>query len=168
MPTAFNTQSSVIDAEAVVPSGKPCAACGTPVEPLDKFCPACGTANPDYRQPSHSESAPGSALQKYFKCQQCGAEVATDPNQRSYACPFCDSTYVIEFSPEQTGRQPPEFVIGSAVTPEQAQDAFRQWLRKNSWFRPGDLAVASVADKLKGIYLPFWSFTMLLSKKISW
>jgi hypothetical protein len=87
--------------------------------------------------------------------------VATDPNQRSYVCPFCDSTYVMEFSPAQSGRQPPEFVIGFAITPEQAQESFRQWLRKNSWFRPGDLAVASVADKLKGIYLPFWSFTML-------
>ena len=30
--------------------GKPCEACGTPVEPLDKFCPACGTPNPDDQQ----------------------------------------------------------------------------------------------------------------------
>jgi DNA-directed RNA polymerase subunit RPC12/RpoP len=177
----------VIDAEAVAPSGKPCAACGTPVEPLDKFCPACGMVNPDYPQPQvigtgppaervgvpsvdygtatvpEATSARGASgpLSKHFKCQQCGAEVATDPDQRSYVCPFCDSTYVMEFSPDQTGRQPPEFVIGFAVTPEQAQEAFRRWLRQNSWFRPGDLAVASVADKLKGIYLPFWSFTML-------
>ena len=47
------------------------------------------------------------------------------------------------------------------MTPEQAQESFRKWLRGNSWFRPGDLAAASVADKLKGVYLPFWSFTML-------
>jgi len=87
--------------------------------------------------------------------------VATDPNQRSYVCPFCDSTYVMEFSPSQTGRQQPEFVIGFAVTPNQAQQSFQKWLRQNSWFRPGDLAAESVADKLKGIYLPFWSFSML-------
>ena len=102
-----------------------------------------------------------SPLSKYFKCQQCGAEVATDPSQRSYVCPFCDSTYVMEFSPQQTGRQPPEFVIGFAVTPEQAHEAFKKWLGDNSWFRPGDLATASIADKMKGIYLPFWAFTML-------
>ncbi len=161
----------VIDAEVVAPSGKPCGACGTPVEPLDKFCPACGTSNPDYQgqkpevggRKSEGETKPAqqSPLSKFIKCQQCGAEVATDPTQRSYVCPFCDSTYVLEYSPDQTNRQEPEFVIGFSVTPEQAQAAFHQWLRKNTWFRPGDLAVASVADKLKGIYLPFWSFTML-------
>ena len=67
----------------------------------------------------------------------------------------------VELLADQTGRQPPEFVIGFAITPEQAQEEFKKWLTKNSWYRPGDLAVASVADKLKGIYLPFWSFSML-------
>jgi Zn finger protein HypA/HybF involved in hydrogenase expression len=155
--------ATIVDTHAAAPSGTLCKACGTPVESLDKFCPACGTANPSYALPTAAaEAKPGpAALSKYFRCQQCGAEVGTDPNQRSYVCPFCDSTFVIEFSPGETGRQPPEFVIGFALTPERAQDAFRKWLRQNSWFRPGDLAAASVADKMKGIYLPFWSFTML-------
>jgi hypothetical protein len=176
--------SPVVDAEIVAPAGQPCDACGTPVEPLDKFCPACGTTNPDYKPPASAApsiserqqgragqgSAPAvvtaevvapSPLSKHLKCQTCGAEVAMEPDQRSYVCPFCDSTYVVEFSPEQTGRQPPEFVIGFAVTPEQAHEAFKKWLGDNSWFRPGDLATASIADKMKGIYLPFWAFTML-------
>jgi Zn finger protein HypA/HybF involved in hydrogenase expression len=165
----------VVDAEVVAPAGKPCEACGTPVEPLDKFCPACGRTNPDFLPPlairpveshggdSRSElpTLPPSPLSKFIKCQQCGAEIATDPNQRSYVCPFCDSTYVVEFSPQQSGRQPPEFIIGFAVTPEQAQEAFKKWLGDNTWFRPGDLATASILDKMKGIYLPFWAFTML-------
>src|SRR5262245_36612453 len=130
-----------IDAEVVSPSGTLCAACAAPVEPLDKFCPACGTPNPTYRAsvpdstPTRSVSeGPPSPPTKHFKCQQCGAEVATDPTQRSYVCPFCDSTYVMEFSPDDKDRQPPEFVIGFAVTPEQAQESFRKWLRANSWF----------------------------------
>ncbi len=169
--------SPVVDAEIVAPAGQPCEACGTPVEPLDKFCPACGTPSTpgaprsgphapreeprDSEQPSDGLVSRSETATKHFQCQQCGAQVATDPSQRSYVCPFCDSTYVIEYSPEQTGRQPPEFVIGFTVTPEQAHEAFKKWLRDNSWFRPGDLATASVADKLKGIYLPFWAFTML-------
>jgi hypothetical protein len=47
------------------------------------------------------------------------------------------------------------------VTREQAQEKFRQWIRSNSWFRPGDLASQAVADKQRGVYLPFWSFSML-------
>jgi hypothetical protein len=93
--------------------------------------------------------------------------MTADPQQRSYTCPFCDSTYVIEFSPTLTGRQPPEFVIGFAITPEKAHQMFRAWLRRNSWFRPGDLSHASVAEKMKGIYLPFWSFSMLAQSQWS-
>jgi hypothetical protein len=52
-------------------------------------------------------------------------------------------------------------VIGFAVTPDQAREKFRRWLRQANWFRPGDLTRASVEDKLKGVYLPFWSFSML-------
>jgi hypothetical protein len=51
-------------------------------------------------------------------------------------------------------------VIGFAVTPEQAQEKFRWWIQANGWFNPGDLSIAAVADKQRGIYLPFWSFPM--------
>lgn len=87
--------------------------------------------------------------------------MAMQADQRSYSCPFCDAAYVVEFSPEISGRQLPEFVIGFAVTQEQARQQFAQWIRTNSWFRPADLASASLAEKQRGIYLPFWSFSML-------
>src|SRR6185436_21162024 len=90
--------SKTIDRHAAAPQGKPCEACGTPVEPLDKFCPACGTPNPSFQPPAGTKPGPGiaapgasevpevidaqlvqpSPLSKYLKCQQCGAEVATD------------------------------------------------------------------------------------------
>ncbi|MCI0357105.1 MAG: zinc ribbon domain-containing protein [Planctomycetaceae bacterium] len=189
MPDIQWVDVPVVDAEVAAPSGKPCEACATPVEPLDRFCPACGTVNPDFpakiplaRPESEDRSVPDrstaprgagkphdrgppepsdSPLTKHLECKTCGAEVATDPNQRSYVCPFCDSTYVVEVPAGQSGRQRPEFVIGFAVTPEQAQEKFRAWLAENTWYRPGDLAAASIADKMKGIYLPFWSFSML-------
>jgi DNA-directed RNA polymerase subunit RPC12/RpoP len=101
------------------------------------------------------------AEQRRFRCKNCGAEVAVDPDQRSYLCPFCDSTYVVEFSPEESDRQPPEFVIGFAVTRDRAEETFRRWMNKNSWVRPGDLKTARIEEKLKGVYLPFWSFSML-------
>jgi DNA-directed RNA polymerase subunit RPC12/RpoP len=152
--TPHAAQEAIIDAEAVAPQGAPCPACGAPVEPGDRFCPACGTP----RAAPPAAAAPRN--QRIFRCQNCSSEVATDPDQRSYTCPFCDSTYVVEFSPEDTGRQPPEFVIGFAVTPDQALERFHRWIQDNAWFRPGDLQAAQIAEKLKGIYLPFWSFSM--------
>jgi hypothetical protein len=68
---------------------------------------------------------------------------------------------VVELSPDQTDRQRPEFVIGFVVTPDEAREKFGHWIQSNAWFRPGDLRTSRVAEKQKGVYLPFWSFSML-------
>jgi DNA-directed RNA polymerase subunit RPC12/RpoP len=157
-------EADVIDTDARAPGGEPCPACGSPVESADKFCPACGAPNEQAQRPAKDEAEPE---QKHFRCNNCGSEVATDAEHRSYVCPFCDSTYVVEFSRDETGRQRPEFIIGFAVTPEEAQQKFYQWLRDNAWFRPGDLVAQAVADKMKGVYLPFWSFSMFAESRWS-
>ena len=157
--TTTGEDDQVIDLQAAAPRGTPCEACGSPIESLDKFCPACGNPNPALE--IFTADVVEQEKHKYFRCDQCGSEVATDPDQRSYTCPFCDSTYVVEFSPDQTDRQRPEFVIGFAVSPKEAQEKFRSWIGEKSWFRPSDLRSASIVDKQKGVYLPFWSFSML-------
>lgn len=101
------------------------------------------------------------AGQKRFRCESCGAETTIPADTRSFTCPFCDSNYVIELPEPATQRQPPEFVIGFAVTQDAAAEIFRRWLTKGNWFRPGDLAMAHIEGKLRGVYLPFWSFSML-------
>lgn len=146
---------------APVMAVRACAACGAPVEPPDRFCPSCGS-----EQPLSAEVVPA-AEQKYFRCQGCGSEVKIDPDQRSYVCPFCTSSYVVEFSPDVSRRQPPEFVIGFAVTADQAMETFRRWLATGSLFRPADLRSASFAGNLRGVYLPFWSFSMLAQSRWS-
>ena len=177
-----NTQPQdavAVDLQPQSPQGKPCEACGCPVEPLDKFCPACGTPNPVFSKPAEPPAPPAQSGrppvqrplaagegQKHFQCQGCGAEVAADPGQLSFTCPFCDSNFVQEVT-AALGRQPPEFVIGFAITPQQALESFQVWLRQNAWFRPGDLATKAITDKLKGVYLPFWSFSMLAQSRWS-
>ena len=130
---------------APAPTADACRACGAPVEPSDKFCGFCGASQPMVDKAAHGPD--GKSVQNYFRCQSCGAEVAVAPEHRSYTCAFCDSNYVVQFTPEQTGRQPPEFVIGFALTPEQAQQRFREWLGRNAWFRPGDLSMAADRGK---------------------
>lgn len=173
-----------IDRKAALPTGAPCEACGAPVEPLDKFCQACGTANSSYKaaaeaQASTSVSGDSASIitaeivegygnearrkemphQRHIQCKTCGAEVAIDPDQRSYVCAFCDSTVVVDMP--VSNRQPPEFVIGFAFSPEQAKERFSKWLREGGLFTPGDLVIRASTEQFKGVYLPFWSFSML-------
>ncbi len=154
----------VVDLESAAPQGEPCPSCGAPIEADDKFCPACGNSHGVVDAEVIEEAA---EPQKFFRCENCGSEVATDPEQRSYTCPFCDSTYVVEFSPQTTARQRPEFVIGFAITEDQAREKFNAWIKQNSWFHPSDLKTSAIADKQKGVYLPFWSFSMLAQSRWS-
>ena len=149
----------LVASEVVPPQGEPCPSCGCPLEPDDHFCPACGTPHEVIAQVT--QPSPEPELKKYFHCETCGANVSIEAKELSYVCPFCDSTYVVQYSPDSTGRQLPEFVIPFRVTPQQAMEKFRHWIRQNDWYRPGDLHASRIEDKLRGVYLPFWSFSML-------
>lgn len=168
--------SSIIDAELVSEEGKkdvgpPCKACGSPREGSSKFCIACGapleTRDVPIIAPGESGESATALPDHAFECQNCGAQVATSVDQRSYVCPFCDSSYVTEISVSRSGRQRPEFVIGFAITVQEAQQKYYDWLGKNSWLRPGDLAKAAVAEKQKGVYVPFWHFSMFADSQWS-
>ncbi|QDV27675.1 zinc ribbon domain-containing protein [Aureliella helgolandensis] len=170
LAAAGSEQSSgVIDAQLVSSLesqsvSAPCTACGSPRAGDSKFCAACGApleiADPSAVVAGNSGSSVSAVPNHMFKCQNCGSEVATSLDQRSYVCPFCDSTYVTEISVSRSGRQRPEFVIGFAVTSQDAEEKFLEWLRRNSWFRPGDLAVKAISEKQRGVYLPFWHFSV--------
>jgi len=155
MDVPVETEPTAADPVPVVEAAA-CEHCGHPVERGDRYCPACG--GEQVLPADLVEPQPGG---KHFRCGSCGAEVAVDKDQRSYTCPFCDSTYVVEFTPEESGRQRPEFVIGFAITRERASGLFRRWIKENAWFRPGDLKGARIEEKLRGVYLPFWSFSVL-------
>lgn len=136
-----------------------CRSCGAPLEQFDRFCQCCGTPR------EAAAPAPAAAPQRRLRCENCSAEIAVDPGTRSVTCPFCDSNYVVDQPREATGKQPPEFVIGFAIAPPEALDRFQKWLGSNSWLRPGDLRRAELAEKLRGVYLPFWSFSMLAESR---
>lgn len=173
--------ADVVDADRAAPHGEFCPACGSPIDATDSFCGACGHSHPVTArvvQPGGAVSPPSAASQssaensqffegedrsnqRFFECKNCGSTVSMDKDQRSYVCAFCDSSYVVEFSPSQSGRRRPDFVIGFSITPDEAHQKFTEWIKNNSWFQPGDLEQARVDERLVGVYLPFWSFSML-------
>ena len=100
-------EEAIVDTDAAAPTGVPCDACGAPVESLDRFCTACAAPSPSFQGgPAETQQA-AEPDAHFFRCQNCGAEVRTDDTQRSYVCPFCDSTYVAEFARDTASRQPP-------------------------------------------------------------
>jgi hypothetical protein len=54
----------------------------------------------------------------------------------------------------------PEFVLGFSVTRKDAESRFKAWLGRGALFAPGDFASAGRLAQLRGVYVPFWSFSM--------
>ncbi|WP_153557408.1 zinc ribbon domain-containing protein [Roseimaritima sediminicola] len=153
--------SLVVDAPLAA-GAAPCTRCGNPLSPGDQYCAACGQ---ETEQAAGEQVASEAAAARFLRCETCGAEIRTEALQRSYVCPFCDSTYVVEFTPDASQRRRPEFVLGFAITRQRAQQEFRRWLRTNRWLRPGDLTQAAIEEKQQGVYLPFWTFSTHVSSR---
>jgi hypothetical protein len=96
---------------------------------------------------------------KAYRCNGCGASVLVAEGERTATCAFCGSPYV-RAGETSAERFAPEFVLPFSVTRARAEEAYRSWLRRGGWFRPGDLPRKGTIEGLRGVYIPFWSFTM--------
>jgi|GEM_PF-169673 len=158
-----------IDCEASLPEEEGCPECGSPVDLNAKFCPACGEDLQDRlgdnqiqnRSETYTRSIQAETDRQHWKCDSCGSEVTSLGSDRTLHCPFCESTYVAEISTQQSGRQRPEFIIGFGITKERATQRITAWLEDSSWYHPKDLKDAKIVQRLRGIYIPFWSFSTL-------
>ena len=96
---------------------------------------------------------------KSLSCQSCGASMSVDETTRSVVCPFCKSPQVVAV-PQRGEEFDPEFILGFANTEEVAQEKFGRFLRKGGLTVPGDLARAATLSDVRGVYVPFWSFSV--------
>lgn len=135
-----------------------CPSCGSPADQGDLVCTSCGTVLTPSGLPAPADPGP-SILTAGFSCQSCGATVVCEPGPRSYVCAFCGSTYVAEVRGDGMAALVPEFVLPFKIGPEQAKRVFDGWCHQG-FFTPGDVRNAARMDKLQGIYLPFWTFSM--------
>lgn len=133
-------------------------------------CPFCGHTMPVQTEPvSIAEHDLDQALKdtsgkatgygtevKSIKCKSCAATINVPPNITLTSCPFCGSNQVIE-QPPDPNLILPESVVPFAVDDSAANRKFRDWLGRG-WFHPNDLKAIGGGQKLRGVYLPFWTF----------
>ncbi len=93
---------------------------------------------------------------KDVKCSSCGAQISFEPNIKSEECPYCSHTIVIEGG-DSTTIIKPKYLIPFAIDSKEAGKAFKDWINK-LWFAPNKLKERARKDKIKGIYLPYWTY----------
>ena len=91
------------------------------------------------------------------RCNNCGATTTLRPNITSDNCAFCASPLVIQGGTTSTVIKP-KYLLPFEIDDKNAQAVFIKWLN-GLWFAPNDLKkYATLDEKLKGIYMPYWTY----------
>lgn len=134
-----------------------CSYCGAE-NAIEENEPELGTLEYDYEQALlELEDKVEQEEQHAVKCKSCGATSTLEPNVTSSNCPFCDTALIV--AKESTTKYiKPHFVLPFKLDQKAAHAKFANWL-ESLWFAPSDLKrMKGYEDKLKGIYLPNWTF----------
>jgi len=153
-----------------------CPACGAQAQwdpGTQKLrCPFCGTESPyrvDREQGKVVELDLVTALRELpdeergwqterhsVQCQSCRAVMVFDPARVGQNCEFCGSPALVDYQ-ELKAPIRPQGVLPFRVDVHRVRDDIRRWWRSR-WFAPGRLAIASLVDTVKSLYIPYWTF----------
>ncbi|MFH1708965.1 MAG: hypothetical protein ABIF71_13755 [Planctomycetota bacterium] len=89
-------------------------------------------------------------------CKGCGATVTMPAGMATDFCPFCNSSLKNTAAQSEAALKP-QYLLPFTLDDKKANASFGSWL-KTLWFAPGDLKKYASANKLTGMYLPYWTF----------
>lgn len=88
-----------------------------------------------------------------YHCSTCGAEILCDDSTAATECPYCHNPIIL--GGRLAGQMRPHMVIPFQFDKEEAKKRLREFTRKK-WFVPKSFLSEAQADKITGIYYPFW------------
>ena len=88
-----------------------------------------------------------------YVCNNCGAEVVADETTAADICCYCHNPIVL--AGKLSGQMRPDKVIPFQYDKEEAEKQFLAYTKKK-WFLPNDFFAPDQAQKIAGIYYPFW------------
>jgi hypothetical protein len=154
----------------------PCAACGAQAEwnPAKGalVCSFCGTETPftvdaatgalvEHDLAKALREIPDSdrgwlAEKRTVQCQNCKAVSVYDAARTGQNCEFCGSPALIDY---QEIRAPirPQGILPFAIDQGRVREQMRAWFR-GRWLAPNNLAAKALVDRVRGVYIPYWTF----------
>lgn len=92
---------------------------------------------------------------KVIHCDNCGANTVIDNSEISFSCPFCGSNSVAKTN-ELSGIKPHR-VVPFKISNDISIQNYSKWLKKK-FFVPKNVKKDIPSLKLRGVYLPVWTF----------
>jgi DNA-directed RNA polymerase subunit RPC12/RpoP len=96
------------------------------------------------------------AVKTQVRCRSCQAISVFDEGKVGQRCDFCGSAALVPYEQVKDAFRP-ESLLPLAVSEPQARDRIRGWLR-GRWLAPNRFAAHALTDRLKGVYVPYWTF----------
>ncbi len=107
-----------------------------------------------------SDNQPEDSLHEVnaVNCMNCGATTTLKPDVTSDTCPFCATALIVK-NATSTKLIKPKYLLPFKIERKKASELYVKWLG-GLWFAPNDLKqnAQDTADKLVGVYLPFWTY----------
>ena len=88
-----------------------------------------------------------------YHCPNCGADITTDESTVADYCYYCHNPVVL--TGKLSGQMMPHKVIPFKFGKDEAKKRFLSWAKKKK-FCPNDFFSEKNADKIQGVYYPFW------------
>jgi hypothetical protein len=154
----------------------PCAACGAQAEwnPSKQLlvCPFCGTSAPftiDAQSGALVENDLAKALRdlpdesrgwlaekRTVQCQSCKAVSVFDPERVGQNCGFCGSPSLVDYT-EIKAPIRPQSLLPFKISEAHVREQIRRWYA-SKWLAPGALKNRALVDRVRGVYIPYWTF----------
>ena len=153
----------------------PCSACGAQAEwnPARQLlvCAFCGTSAPftvtadgaivEHDLAKALRETPDAergwlAAKRTVKCQSCKAISVFDTGRVGQNCDFCGSPALVDYT-EIKAPIRPQSLLPFKVTGGQVRDQIRRWYA-SKWLAPNRLKRAALVDRIRGVYIPYWTF----------
>ncbi len=137
-----------------------CPNCGAELEfDADKqklcceFCLSEFTEEEFNKSETHAKNEEFCEHMKEYVCPNCGAEFVTDEDTAAGICTYCHSPVVLKG--KLSGQMKPDKIIPFKYGKEEAEKKFLQFI-KHRIFLPNGFKSKKHADKISGVYYPFW------------
>ena len=88
-----------------------------------------------------------------YECTNCGAEISAEESSAAGICIYCDSPVILKG--KLSGQMKPDRIIPFKYGKAEAENKFLEFTKKR-WFLPKGFAERKRAEKIAGIYYPFW------------
>ena len=100
-----------------------------------------------------------------IQCERCGATTTVSARNESVECPFC-GTHILLTAAAGAPVMVPQALVHFEIDEKQARAALKKWLGVG-WLRPAGLAARASVERLRGVYVPFFTFDNLLAASYS-